>query len=353
MRNMELSRTIDKKEIAQIFSDKCRFLNMFLVMTIVSGHVTFYSGGCDWLTDVFQKSTMGTMGWFFFISAFWYFKGYSKEAIIYKFVSRIRSLFIPYICFNFIAVCMQFKQLAQNSIGFKSLLENVLMSFVFISTNYYETLPSDNPTWYIIRLLSYFLVAPAIYFLMKNKIVGIFTLICVFYFTLNGSYYHFNGFFFIFCFGAYISMHLRNEFIDLFTRCIFIRNTYLGLGLFVLMYGLVSFLLIRLFNNIWSPLMVMSTVIQMLITFVCSLFMKLPHLKPEWGGYSFLVFCGHILLVIPLKVVFDKIDGIIGMNFPGIRTIFMCLLIMVIIILISKVMNKYIPKLYRFISGSR
>jgi len=44
------------------------------------------------------------MGWFFFISAYWYFKKYDKTEFVEKICKRTKTLLFPYIIFNLIAI---------------------------------------------------------------------------------------------------------------------------------------------------------------------------------------------------------------------------------------------------------
>lgn len=266
-----------------LFSNKLRFLNVFLVLTIVSGHVSWYCNGEDWLTDIFRKSTMGTMGWFFFSSAFWYFKNYAPNVFVKKFVSRIKTLFIPYIIFNLIAVIFNFDKLVIQPVGITQKISSVIRCFIFCECQGVDILPLDNPTWYIIRLLTYFLVSPVVYFLLKNRCIGVISLISIFYFTLEGQYYWFNGFLFVFCLGAFISMHFKDDFVSILTKYTIQSNTVIGLFLFLLSYGLISFLLIKIFA-VYPPMMAMNTMVQFLVSAICISMANVPKLNSKWGG---------------------------------------------------------------------
>lgn len=66
-----------------------------------------------------------------------------------------------------------------------------------------------------------------------------------------------------------------------------------------------------------------------------------------------MVFCGHIIWVIPLKPAFDYIDGLLGFYNPGIRTATMCVSIVCGTVIFAKVLEKILPQFYMYITGNR
>lgn len=336
----------------ELFSNKLRFLNLFLVITIVLSHVSYHCNGEDWITNIYRKGTLGTMGWFFFASSFWYFKRYCPKLFVKKFTSRLKTLFVPYIIFNFVAVLLNFDRVVCQPQGVVAKINSLLKSFVFIENSYLDILPLDGPTWYIARLLTFFFVSPLIYYLLKNKCVGIVSLIGLFYFTLNGKYYWFNGFLFVFCLGAFFSMHYKDEFVKLLTKYTYKCNSFVGLVIFIALYSGISIVLIQLLNR-YSPMMAMNTFLQFLLSAVCIAFVNVPRLSPKWGGYAFLLFCEHILWVIPLKKIFDLIDTILKFNYPGIRATVMSVIILICTITSAKIIENVFPTLYKCLTGNR
>ena len=283
-----------EKEDFDLFSRKMRFINLFLVLTIATGHIACHAGGDDSLTSIYKMSTGGAMGWFFFSAAFWFFKKYNNTGFIRAYLSKMKTLLLPYLLFNGIALVIKGKEVfGDSSFVSKNGLKVLIKSMVFLYGFGYENLPVDNPTWYIIRLLSYFLIAPVIWFLLRNRLAGIVSLFFIFFFTMNGSYYYFKAFLFIFCLGAYVSLHLQEEFIRTLTSYTVRIKFPISLVLFICIYAFLSWLTIKIIDPFSGFNMGMLTIQQVLISGISVAFFNPPDsLKPRWGGVEL----PHILL---------------------------------------------------------
>ncbi len=155
---------------------------------------------------------------FFFISGYLYFskvtlsEGFSKKQWVEKTKSRIKSLLVPYISWNFLVLLLFAitQSFSNNSSvmakdGYKliadySMIDYLKAFYAIDSTG----MPIDGPLWFIRDLFIVSLFSPLIYFICKRlKLSGIvllglfwfmglnipiqgFSLLCIFFFTLGG-----------------------------------------------------------------------------------------------------------------------------------------------------------------------
>lgn len=337
-----------------IFSNKMRFMNFFMTLTIAAMHISYNCGGEDWFTiNVLRRGAGGAMGWFFFMSAFWYFKDYNHNVFMERFVKRLKTLLVPYIVWNTIKFMLVYGKAILKAGTFRGYEMKFLNCLMFTRFNGLEYMPIVGPLWYIIRLLSYFLIAPVIYFAIKNKNAGLFTMIALFLFTRRGEYYYFDGWLCLFVIGAYVGLHYRNAYVRIFTKINFLsKNKWVGfLGMLCSYCILIA---------IWTLMTKAGIAIVPGISYIIGYFLAavpiclfdVPNIPKSFSGYSFGIYCGHVVLYEVINRCFGKVNSIISVGGTP-WAIFLLTTICVVIICGSKLLHKMSPRLEALFTGGR
>lgn len=348
------SIAIDKQQ-EEAFSNKMRFMNLLMVLLVVAMHISYNSGRWDFITKIMKYSSSGAMGWFFFMSAFWYFREYNYDNAWTKFKKRIKTLLVPYIMWNTILFLIRNSKAIFAAGSFAGFEKGWLLSLTFTRLNGLGLMPIDGPTWYIIRLLSYFLMSPLMYFCIKDKRAGIISIIVCFIMTRNGQYYNFDGWLCLFMVGAYVGLHYREEYVSVFTRFqINNSNKILGVIGVILGYMLLSFIWFicvkyGLAQKLWTCF---HYFISYLIAAIPLLFFDVLKLKPEVSGYSFGLYCAHMVFVPVFNKVFSRINALIQVA-GGPWAIILLLSISISVVVLCKVLHRISPRCEALFTGGR
>lgn len=107
---------------------------------------------------------------FFFLSAYFFAKGYSTENMEHKIISRIKKIAIPYLLWHFIIIKIYtiLGRLSQNSAGIRFIDEtyfppNVREMLRFIYHGW-----RDPPLWYSLVLMQFVFITPVLFVLVKR-----------------------------------------------------------------------------------------------------------------------------------------------------------------------------------------
>lgn len=346
------ANVISYEEKYSLFSNKLRFLNLFFVLTIVSHHVSYMAGGTDKIIALMRNAGGGAMAWFFFSSAFWYFGDYSFENAETRIRKRISTLVVPYMFWNCIKILfitkLDFTQ------GFLTGMKQFFDSFFFI---YYDEenvmMPASAPLWYIVRLMSYFLIAPSLYLILKNKKLGLISIVIAFFMTKDGAYYSFSGWLVIFMLGAFTAIHYKKKFVELLTRFCIGGGKYHIVGTigFFIVYAAVSVLWLW-FSSLSIPICRGCVyLIGLLMALVPILFFKVVNAKSV-AAYSFVIYCSHDTLIYALNPLICALNRYIAFDY-GVHGILLMLSILIVCVGGCKLLSKYWKQGYVFLTGGR
>lgn len=187
---------------------------------------------------------------FFFISGYLFFQQLQKwDWTVWKkkINRRIRTLFIPYILWNLVAMiaCWLYYLAHGNDISLAEYFLNIGGLRLFWSTNggipiSVRGLPLDGPLWFIRDLMYFTIISPLLYwFLKETKQYGI-AILCLVFLNVPGIIPE--GFIF-FLIGAFLQLNNKNisewlwplrcylyffAFLFLITLCFFHDSVYLG-----------------------------------------------------------------------------------------------------------------------------
>lgn len=184
-----------------------------------AGNLKVYQVLSNFISEVFASISVPL---FFFISGFLFFQKFSLSVYFSKLKKRIRTIFIPYLFWNFLVIAFFF--IAQTF--FPSLLsgENKLIIDysikdwleAFWARPYPEEHPNFRPIafqfWFIRDLMVAMVFSPVIYILIKylrSFIVFIFGILWLLGFGFNEPGFSMVAFF-SFSAGAYFSVHGKN-----------------------------------------------------------------------------------------------------------------------------------------------
>lgn len=159
----------------------------------------------DTIMDFFSVLSIPVMTYFFFISAFLFFRNFKMSEMKDKWMRRVRSLFIPYIIWNTFSVILQ-------AAKGKMILENGILNFIRNNYIYINgTGCANGPLWYMFRLMEFVLLTPVIYYVIKNKNIVATTLVCIAISILNvifgAGYFGFLYFLPVYVIGAYLGLN--------------------------------------------------------------------------------------------------------------------------------------------------
>lgn len=243
---------------------------------------------------------------FFFISGFlfFYYSDFSKEIYISKVKKRVKTLFVPYIIWNFVAFIILLIQVHPKVIRFFPLLKDYRVDIVsFLSSFWVTNLPIrmsgpanpiNTPLWFIRDLMVLVLLSPIIWWLIKKTKMTIVITLGIVWFFLLGQYIGFPGLchqsLFFFPLGAYFGIN-RLNFVEMARKCTWMPFIY-----FVL-----AFTDALLTNEPYKHFVHNSEILLGMITFVfwaSSLLEKEKiHVNTFLAGASFFVYALHNLFL--------------------------------------------------------
>lgn len=192
---------------------------MFICNIIIVLHHTnlgYYNDATDknfifFLMNFFSTIAKPAMSWFFFITAFWFFKNFKIEQLWNKLKRRFFSIFIPYIIWNTVAIVVRL-------LYKRDILSGGIWMFMRNTFIFYNSEGCANgPLWYLFRIMQFTLLTPLI-FLLLRKCIGVPAILVSIVFLLfnavnNIQYYEFTYFLPVYMLGAYLS-NIKSSFID-------------------------------------------------------------------------------------------------------------------------------------------
>lgn len=185
MKNIHRDRMSNNNLNGRILQfDIAAMIFSFMVVMIHSSYVGFYDvseGVRIFLSDYYTDYISGfAVPAFFIMSGIKFFKNYEYSLTIKKWESRIASLLIPYLCWNFLsvvwAVIFSYAPGLSNMVAarerFSFSIENIvggLFWYKFI-----------HPFWYLALLMIFTLLCPLFFSLIRNKYVGIGSIVALY-----------------------------------------------------------------------------------------------------------------------------------------------------------------------------
>ncbi len=164
----------------------------------------------SWIMDFFRLMATPMMSYFFFISAYLFFRGITKAGDIWKrILRRVHTLLIPYLIWNLFGGIMHIIGGDYQSFNIFVFTRN---TFLLINGQ----VCGDGPLWYIFRLMTFFVVSPLVYIIIKNKkyvpaVALLFGALAANYIFKVG-YYEYSYFLPMFICGSFVGLNFSDEF---------------------------------------------------------------------------------------------------------------------------------------------
>lgn len=163
----------------------------------------------DLIMNFFSALSIPVMTYFFFISAFLFFRNFKMNQLRGKLKKRVKSLLIPYIVWNTFVVLLE---LIKNIGILKDPFFLIRNNYIFVN----GTGCANGPLWYIFRLMEYVVLTPVIYFVLRNRNSIFAGVVCTILMAVNlivgSGYYSFLYFLPIYVTGAYVGLNKNASF---------------------------------------------------------------------------------------------------------------------------------------------
>ncbi len=288
---------------------------------------------------------------FLMISGYLFFVNFTMSKYKTKLRSRVKSLLIPYLIWNTVGMLFQvatsFPFIAKYFVGrkpFEISVKNILYS-VFLWRGYL-------PCWFLFALMVFAVISPLIYFLLKNKYVGIMivaALIVLYQFgiELPAELFMDSDCIYYYLIGAYIGMHFRDCFANRSMLSERIVCTVL-FGIALIMHGLYKSETLPIPRSVDVLILAIAA-----YTFwkVCDWFVKGKSPRP-FLKRSFMVYLTHLNIVaVVSKLIYLALPKTAAFYIPNV--IISVTLTLVLINLFCIALQKISPRFYSIVSGER
>ena len=340
--------------------DTVNFILALLVMFIHSYNIEQYLDieGLEktWVFQIefFLSHALGDIAvpCFFLISAYLFFRNYKWNKIIEKYKIRVKSVLIPYLCWNFLYY-VAFIVLASIPF-FKYFMDTQQVVFtikeLFLAIYIHKY---NGVYWFMQQLIFFILISPLLFLLLHRK-AGI--LFFAFIFVIDNLGIRLSIFFWdirldmlaYWVLGGYLALN----YVALFENKRRKRNSIIWLFVFGISLGMRYWL-----NNLFSA-SGGSILEGVLMLNVLSLWHALDLFNleqwrlPWWTKITFFIYSMHPLLVDAMKKGMAKLlphtSRVVLCNY--FLAVGICL---VIVIIIARIMICFTPRIWRLLNGGR
>ena len=288
---------------------------------------------------------------FFVLSGISFFKDYNNKKYLSKFKSRLFTLVIPYLLWNTIWMLWDIftsysfvSKFSTDNVPYPLTITNILKGIFFYGCN--------DPFWFVFDLILFSFMAPLVYLIIKNKYVGIISVIGLSVVSLFGIHLPVDVFYYpmsiiFYMIGAIIGYH----FFDFATR----KSTkpiQISSLVFLLAYILAKNIAPQ---EIHIDNYLTQTIVYTLAAFslwnVADIFIE--RIKPKAiHRRSFAIYAMHLpIAIIILKVLSICIPQNEWFEIP--KFVIMIITTLVIINLVCAFLEKFAPKIYSTLMGNR
>lgn len=176
MSNVQMDRFFKKKTVV------CFFLSILVCLIHVHSFDGYtYTGTLGHFLTFFKDIVLtGFTGvairLFFVISGVLFYRNYTLKKTLEKYKSRVKSLLIPYLCWCTIYTVV-ILAIGKTPMGSWIAIDStfsVANVFQGIFLNYYY-----KSFWFVFDLIIFTMLCPGFYFCLKNKIIGLFTIVLI------------------------------------------------------------------------------------------------------------------------------------------------------------------------------
>lgn len=332
----------------QVASDKMRWINFICSVFIAVLHlsVSFSDSNLRYVS-FYQQLAVPAMSYFFFSSAYFYFRKYDTGVYWKNIKKRIPSLLIPYVIWNMIefVICGLRGYI---TVSAAQLCKGMI--FVYIPVIDLSHEPLIGALWFVIRLLTFEITVPVIFYIIKNKKIFMLAM-CVllgFIYVFDINYYAYLYWLPIYMAGAFLGYHYKEQFENFIGRSEVKSNLAIKF-LFTAAAGCVYAIFVWIcWENALSYTLERWLAIPVIL--VC-IYLVEWYPKPKWVVVhgSFFLYCAHIPARFLIAGGLFRFEKIFGWNYPN----FYFVIMISGILFIEWILYKTAPKLLAILNGSR
>lgn len=326
-------------------SNKITYLNFALAFMILNLHSAYMSlfNATDivvFINNVVKVMCNMAVPTFFFVSALLFYKSCEKKTYIDVIQKKIRTLLMPYICWNI--VCFPLKE-------FKNYKSGLGLSFTSAFDLIGNILNSsyDPVLWFVRVLFIYFLIYPINLFFIKKKRLYPLTVVIIFIINIiigpTVGYATCRYWLPVYMVGAYIGYWYNDK---VFSQDRSNSNYWrIGLALViqvVLVFGAVQNSYGLFICRMFSPILYWIMADIFLIS-----------KRPRWiFKQTFFYYCAQMIFSIVAQKIYLFIFGR-GVVSAILSNVGIPLILLEILMLVAFVFNKIMPRTYCFMTGGR
>ena len=159
------------------FYDKVVFINYIFAAIILLGHGMPLNYGNQAIWDLFGTISYVAVPGFFMLSAFLFYQNLSETGIISKLKSRVYTLIIPYVAWNFLFTALFFIVLSipqiSSGLNMYGTVDLSVKGFIWSVFNHKFT-----NLWFVLFLIVFTYLSPIIVIIFRSRILS-YTLLVV------------------------------------------------------------------------------------------------------------------------------------------------------------------------------
>lgn len=325
-------------------------LTILVVYIHFPGPLTWDKYNCGWMSiqsvldfcsisiDILTKVAVPS---FFVLSGMLFFRdGFSMKTYKAKINRRVSSLLIPYILWNIIPYFIVIGLKVLGCIIKGNHWGGIILYFndtdwVNVFTGYKNTYPLNPVLWFIRDLMFSNLLSPLAYYIARRRFLFIFSIVLfILVPNISCNIYSYSSFVY-FLVGAYISTN----------KPVTLNNSHIVCS----MFGFSFFCLLLFGKGIWNGFLFLM--LTMSFIYLCCIISQKIDINKHivLVRYSFWVFVTHWILGQFILNFDYKILGNVGWIFMILKPWF----IIVLMIVLYEILNRYNPSLLKILIGKR
>lgn len=296
---------------------------------------------------------------FFLLAGYFFFTGEQKRDIVYfrdKLRRRVHTLLVPYLLWNTLALLLFYIK-SSDFLGGLSQQSGEEFSFVKYLSGYWAfyfsgDIPVNGPLWFVRDLMVVSLLSPLLYLLLRNRWVGIISLLVLFACVSCGVTVGIHGVDFYSILFFSIGAWLRLQRVD-------IQNVSkrVGVAALVLYFPISCFMFNLCDSAVYVALSLVATLVKFvaLIYLIAQLYSRgLLANIPKLSQRSFFVYALHGLIIGPVIKILYMLSGATENSF---LLILISVASVAVVIFICNIMSafteRHFPALHKLLSGGR
>lgn len=281
---------------------------------------------------------------FFMISAYLFYRNFAWEKLWAKWNSRIRSILVPFVLWNFLFYLGYVtgsrlpwlgEVMGKGVIPFR--FDAMIDAILHYTYNYVF--------WYLYQLLILIALAPVLYLCLKNYYAGIVFQLVLWAFLLSGGWLPILNLdaLIYYSFAAFLGLHGKKTVEGRWSpRQAAVGLAAVGLGMVYYYLGL---------RLAYLPLLVLCRILAVTGLWLMVPKQRLP--RPRvWMNYNFFLYATHFAFVRLINKVGARLGCTLPV-FPLVLYLLMPVLVLVISYWLGSFLRRFLPRTWRLLNGGR